>query len=79
MSVHKKLFKAKQEIGKLTKDSKNPFFKSNYLSLNGLIEAVEIKGHPWFLGVQFHPEFTSRLQTPNPTILAFVKNSKEHS
>jgi len=41
MSVHKKLFKAKQEIGKLTKDSKNPFFKSNYLSLNGLIEAVE--------------------------------------
>lgn len=40
---------------------------------NGLIEAVEIKGHPWFLGVQFHPEFTSRLQTPNPSILAFVE------
>ncbi len=40
---------------------------------NGLIEAVEIPAHPWFLGVQFHPEFTSRLQTPNPTILAFVK------
>ena len=42
---------------------------------NGLIEAVEIKGHPWFLGVQFHPEFTSRLQTPNPSILAFVEAS----
>ncbi len=42
---------------------------------NGLIEAVEIQGHPWFLGVQFHPEFTSRLQTPNPSILAFVKAS----
>jgi len=42
---------------------------------NGLIETVEIKGHPWFLGVQFHPEFTSRLQTPNPSILAFVKAS----
>jgi len=40
---------------------------------NGLIEAVEIKDHPWFLGVQFHPEFTSRLTTPNPAILAFVK------
>ena len=39
---------------------------------HGLIETVEIEGHPWFLGVQFHPEFTSRLQTPNPTILAFV-------
>ncbi len=42
---------------------------------NGLIETVEIKGHPWFLGVQFHPEFTSRLQTPNPVILAFVEAS----
>jgi CTP synthase len=40
---------------------------------HGLIETVEIKDHPWFLGVQFHPEFTSRLQTPNPSILAFVK------
>ncbi|MEA1956200.1 MAG: CTP synthase [Campylobacterota bacterium] len=44
---------------------------------NGLIETVEIKGHKWFLGVQFHPEFTSRLQTPNPSILAFVKASMD--
>ncbi|MEE8587729.1 MAG: gamma-glutamyl-gamma-aminobutyrate hydrolase family protein, partial [Sulfurimonadaceae bacterium] len=42
---------------------------------NGLIETVEIPEHPWFLGVQFHPEFTSRLQTPNASILAFVKAS----
>ncbi len=42
---------------------------------NGLIEAIEIDNHPWFLGVQFHPEFTSRLQNPNPSILAFVKKS----
>jgi len=42
---------------------------------NGLIETIEIEGHPWFLGVQFHPEFTSRLQTPNAAILAFVKAS----
>ena len=41
MCIYKKIFKAKQEIGKLSKDSKNPFFKSSYLSLNGLIEAVE--------------------------------------
>ncbi len=41
----------------------------------GLIEAVEAVDHPWFLGVQFHPEFTSRLQNPNPVILAFVKAS----
>jgi len=42
---------------------------------NGLIETVEIPEHKWFLGVQFHPEFTSRLQTPNASILAFVKAS----
>jgi CTP synthase len=42
---------------------------------NGLIEAIEVKDHPWFLGVQFHPEFTSRLQSPNQTIVAFVKSA----
>ena len=45
---------------------------------HGLIDAIELKDHPWFLGVQFHPEFTSRLQHPNPTILAFVKATIEH-
>ncbi|NOQ30418.1 MAG: CTP synthase [Helicobacteraceae bacterium] len=46
---------------------------------NGLIECVEIKDHPWFLGVQFHPEFTSHLQTPSPSISAFVKAAFENS
>jgi hypothetical protein len=41
MSIYKKLFEAKKEIGTITKNARNPFFKSNYLSLNGLIEAVE--------------------------------------
>jgi CTP synthase len=45
---------------------------------NGLIEAVEVKDHPWFVGVQFHPEFTSRLQKPNEVILGFVKASFEN-
>jgi CTP synthase len=44
---------------------------------NGLIEVVEIPEHPWFLGVQFHPEFTSKLQDPNPAIFGFVKASLE--
>lgn len=39
----------------------------------GLIEAIELKDHPFFLGVQFHPEFTSRLIRPNPAILGFIK------
>ncbi|RUM70483.1 MAG: CTP synthetase [Sulfurovum sp.] len=45
---------------------------------HGLIEAIEVKDHPWFLGVQFHPEFTSRLQHANPAILAFVDASMKH-
>lgn len=42
---------------------------------DGLIEAVELKNHPFFLGVQFHPEFTSRLTNPNPSILSFIRAS----
>lgn len=42
---------------------------------NGLIEAIELKDHPWFVAVQFHPEFTSRLQAPNCVILEFIKQS----
>lgn len=38
------------------------------------IEAIELpqKTHPWFVGVQFHPEFKSRITRPNPIIKAFV-------
>jgi len=41
-NIYQKLFKAKKEIGTVFKDAKNPFFKSSYLSLNGLIDAVEV-------------------------------------
>ena len=40
-NIYTKILAAKKEIGTISKDSKNPFFKSNYLSLNGLINAVE--------------------------------------
>lgn len=45
---------------------------------NGLIEAVEIENHTWFVGVQFHPEFTSKLQNPNAIILEFIKQAKQN-
>ena len=41
MSLYKKLFEAKKEIGKISKDSTNPFFKSKYFDINGLLEHVE--------------------------------------
>ncbi len=59
----------------------NPAYKEEYEKnglivsgeSKGLIEVVELKDHPWFMGVQFHPEFTSRLQKPNKVILSFVE------
>lgn len=41
MSIYKKLLEAKKEIGKISKDSKNPFFKSKYFDINSLLEHVE--------------------------------------
>jgi len=45
---------------------------------DGLMEVVEITEHPWFLGVQFHPEFTSRLTNPNKAILSFSEAALKH-
>ncbi len=38
-----------------------------------LVEMVELKGHPWFVGVQFHPEFKSRPNRPHPLFRDFIK------
>lgn len=48
------------------------------LSPDGLLpEIVEIKDHPWFVGVQFHPEFKSRPNRPHPLFAGFIAASKE--
>jgi len=39
----------------------------------GLVEIVEIKDHPWFVGVQFHPELKSTVENPHPLFVHFVK------
>jgi CTP synthase len=39
---------------------------------NGLVEIVEIPTHPWFVGVQFHPEYKSRVEEPHPLFVDFV-------
>ncbi len=45
---------------------------------NKLPEIVELKDHPWFIGVQFHPEFKSRPLTPHPLFSSFIKAAKNH-
>jgi CTP synthase len=43
---------------------------------NKLPEIIELKNHPWFVGVQFHPEFKSRPLTPHPLFSSFIKAAK---
>ena len=42
-------------------------------SIDGLVEMVEIDNHPWFLGCQFHPEFTSNPRDAHPLFVSYVK------
>lgn len=44
-----------------------------------LVEMVEMAGHPWFLAVQFHPEFTSRPNRPQPLFRGFVNAALSYS
>ncbi len=46
---------------------------------DNLIEIVELKGHPWFIGVQFHPEFKSTVANPHPLFISFVKAAIEYA
>ena len=41
----------------------------------GLVEIIEYKNHPWFVGVQFHPEYKSTVSNPHPLFVDFVKAS----
>ena len=42
------------------------------------MEIVEIPSHPWFVGVQYHPEYKSTVASPHPLFMAFVMAAKKH-
>ncbi len=44
-----------------------------------LVEIIELKDHPWFLGCQFHPEFKSLPRAPHPLFASFIKASLENA
>jgi CTP synthase len=62
-----------------------PLFEKKGMVLAGicedrdLVEIIELKDHPWFIGVQFHPEFKSRPMSPHPLFTGFVKASLDNS
>lgn len=54
-------------------------FERNGLVISGLspdgrlVEIIELKDHPWFIGCQFHPEFKSKPFNPHPLFVSFIK------
>ena len=45
----------------------------------GLVEVVEVEGHPWFVGTQYHPEYKSTVLNPSPLFVAFVGAALEYA
>ena len=46
---------------------------------NGLVEMIELKEHPWFVGCQFHPEFTSTPRDGHPLFSGFIRAAIQYS
>jgi len=46
---------------------------------DNLVEIIEIKDHPWFMGVQFHPEYKSTVANPHPIFVSFIKAAFKYS
>ena len=65
-------------IGYKDKFEKNGMIFSGLSPDNMLPEIIELKNHPWFVGVQFHPEFKSRPLSPHPLFSSFIKAAKNH-
>ena len=38
-----------------------------------LVEALELEGHPWYIGVQYHPEYNSTVVNPSPIFMGFIR------
>ena len=60
-------------------------FESNGMIFSGinrknqLMETIEISDHPWFVGVQFHPEYKSTVENPHPIFLGLIEAGLKHS
>ena len=63
---------------------KSEVFEKGTLKVSGvnpetdLVEIVENQDHPWFIGVQFHPEYKSTVSNPHPLFVAFIKASIDY-
>ncbi|MFN2261032.1 MAG: CTP synthase [Psychroflexus sp.] len=60
----------------ITKLEENGMLCSGRNPKTGLVETIELTGHPWFVGVQFHPEYKSTVANPHPLFLSFIEAAK---
>ncbi|MEJ5304404.1 MAG: CTP synthase [Ignavibacteria bacterium] len=73
---HRHRYEVNNKFRKILQDNGMIF---SGLSPDGtLVEIIELKDHPWFLGCQFHPELKSRALKPHPLFREFVKASYKH-
>lgn len=54
------------------------FIPSGVNDEKNLVEIIELKNHPWFIGVQFHPELKSRVEKPHPLFSSFILAALDH-
>ncbi len=59
--------------------NKGDFVPSGINPETNLVEIIEHKEHPWFIGVQFHPEYSSTVLKPHPLFKSFINSSIENS
>lgn len=57
---------------------KNGLIPTGFNPETQLVEAVELQNHPFYVGVQYHPEYKSTVETPHPLFIAFVKACVEN-
>ena len=56
----------------ITQIEENGMLATGFNPDTGLVEIIEIPEHPWFIGVQYHPEYKSTVASPHPLFVAFV-------
>ncbi len=56
--------------------TKNGMLATGINPESGLVEVIEIPEHPWFIGVQFHPEYKSTVDSPHPLFIDFIRAAK---
>jgi CTP synthase len=59
--------------------TKSGLIPSGKNPVNGLVEIVEIKDHPFFIGVQYHPELKSTVENPHPLFVSFISAAKANA